>query len=108
MTTSRDLPSLIETERAMVKRFGLHQFIKLAWHVLEPATPFQDNWHVQAVCEHAQALYDGDIRESAYQYPPEVFKKFDVCRLLSCLGMDQEASHQDAVRFLFGRSFDGR
>lgn len=68
------MPSIIETERALVKRFGLHEFIKLAWHVLEPSTPFQDNWHIGAVAEHTQALYDGDIRDLLINIPPRFLK----------------------------------
>ncbi len=42
----------IRTERA--ERY-LRDFVKQAWHVVEPATPYQHNWHIDALCDHLQA-----------------------------------------------------
>lgn len=37
-------------------RRSLAEFIKEAWKIVEPATPLIWNWHMDAVCEHVQAL----------------------------------------------------
>lgn len=36
-------------------------FAQEAWHVIEPATELQWTWHLQAICDHLQALYEGRI-----------------------------------------------
>lgn len=37
-------------------RASLSEFIRQGWHVLEPTTPLEWNWHHDALCEHLQAL----------------------------------------------------
>lgn len=39
------------------------EFVKRAWSVLEPETPIVWNWHMQAMCDHLQALVDGTFLE---------------------------------------------
>lgn len=34
-------------------------FFKEAWHVLEPSTDLRWNWHLQAMCDHLQAITEG-------------------------------------------------
>lgn len=46
----------ISFDRAYVKRFGFYGFLKLAWPQILPGTPFTDGWHVQQICNHAQAV----------------------------------------------------
>lgn len=31
-------------------------FVKEAWKVLEPSTPYIHNWHIDAICEHLEAI----------------------------------------------------
>src|SRR5574341_1083567 len=40
---------------------SLYQFMRRAWKVVEPDTVYVDNWHIQAICDHLQALYEGRI-----------------------------------------------
>jgi len=49
---------------------SLLAFTKRHWNVLEPATPFVDGWAVQAVCEHLEAITDGDIKRLLINVPP--------------------------------------
>ncbi len=52
-----------------------HEFVKQAWHIVEgPNTPFIDNWHIQALCEHLEAVYRGDIRNLIINFPPRSCK----------------------------------
>jgi hypothetical protein len=51
-------------------RRRLHEFVRQAWHVLEPETPFVDGIHVQAICEHLQAVTEGRIRNLIINVPP--------------------------------------
>jgi hypothetical protein len=51
-------------------RRTLHEFFKQAWHVLEPATPFLEGMHLQAICEHLQAVSEGQIKDLIINVPP--------------------------------------
>ena len=46
--------------RAEKARRNFHEFVVQAWPVLEPATPFVDGIHVEAICTHLQAVTEGD------------------------------------------------
>lgn len=51
-----------------------HHFVKGAWQVLEPATPFVDSWHIQASCDHLQAISSGGIQRLIANVPPGTMK----------------------------------
>lgn len=46
-------PLLIEAE---VLRRNFYAFVKEAWSVIEPGTPFVDGWHIGVMCAHLQAI----------------------------------------------------
>jgi len=56
--------------RAEKARRLLHEFVVQAWPVLEPATPFLNGIHVEAICEHLQAVTEGRIRHLIINLPP--------------------------------------
>lgn len=62
MAATAALPTLeeitIELDRRRSKR-SFAEFVKAAWHVLEPETPLVWNWHMQVVCDHLQAIVEG-------------------------------------------------
>ena len=37
---------------------------------MEPETPFQDGWHLRAICEHLEACFRGEIRNLVINMPP--------------------------------------
>lgn len=45
-------------------------FVKEAWHVLEPDTPLVWNWHLDAICEHLEAVTWGKINRLLVNVPP--------------------------------------
>lgn len=57
---------------------SLHEFIKQAWHVLEPATEYVDGWHIQAMCDHLEAVTNGHIRNLIINVPPRHMKSLTV------------------------------
>lgn len=38
------------------------EFVKMAWRVIEPQTPLKWNWHLDAMCDHLEAISLGRIR----------------------------------------------
>jgi hypothetical protein len=49
---------------------SLAQFVRQAWHVIEPRTPLRWNWHLDAICEHLEAVAAGDITRLIVNVPP--------------------------------------
>lgn len=63
----------IEVECRKAKK-SLHEFTKLAWHIIEPGTPFVDGWHIHAICDHLEAVTHGKIRNLVINIPPRHMK----------------------------------
>lgn len=52
--------------------------MRQAWHVVEPGTSFVDGWHLQAICEHLEAVSRGQIRNLLINMPPRHMKSLAV------------------------------
>lgn len=65
------LPPLARVQAELARR-SLADFFRLSWPILEPSTPLVWNWHLQAVCDHVQALLEGRIpkRNLVVNVPP--------------------------------------
>jgi predicted phage terminase large subunit-like protein len=67
-------PSLrLEIDRERATR-SLHEFVRQAWHVVEPFTPFVPGWHIDAICDHLEAISLGVIRNLLINVPPRHMK----------------------------------
>lgn len=51
----------------------LHFFLQKAWKFIDPA-PFVDGWVLDALCEHLEAVVDGNIRKLLINIPPRCAK----------------------------------
>lgn len=60
-------------ERELCKR-SLADFAKMAWHVLEPATPLKWGWALDAICAHLEAVTCGEITRLLMNVPPGTMK----------------------------------
>jgi hypothetical protein len=67
-----DSPEIRQAEQS------LYAFVKQAWHVLEPATEYVDGWHIEAMCDHLEAVTDGRIRDLIINVPPRHMKSLSV------------------------------
>lgn len=67
-----DLPSQEDIELELRRRWTLAEFVQAAWHVLEPSTPLVWGWHMQAICDHTQALLAGWLASQGGGPPPAV------------------------------------
>lgn len=59
-----DAINKLESERNLI------DFIKNGWHALEPGQPFVTGWAVEAICEHLQAVTEGEIKRLLINVPP--------------------------------------
>ncbi len=67
------LPTLDEVNAELCRR-SLGEFVRQSWDVLEPATPFIDGWHIDAICEHLEAIRRRQIRKLIINIPPGLTK----------------------------------
>lgn len=58
---------------------SLYEFTRQAWHVVEPGKLFVRGWHIEALCEHLEAVTRGDIRNLLIMVPPGCTKTTTVC-----------------------------
>lgn len=59
-------------------RPSLREFLWYAWHVVEPGTPLLWNWHIDAICEHLEAVTAGQIQNLLINIPPGHMKSLIV------------------------------
>lgn len=84
-----------DVDREAVKRFGLAEFVKLAWHQVEPA-PMVWGWHMDAICEHLTAVTRREIRDLVINVPPGCSKSL----IASVLWLSWMWSLDPARRFI--------
>src|SRR5271170_3800521 len=90
-------PSLlaeIDQEQA-TRRFG--EFVRQAWPIIEPSTPFVPGWHIDAIVEHLEAVSNGLIRNLLINVPPRHMKSL----LVSVLWPAWEWIRWPERRFLY-------
>jgi predicted phage terminase large subunit-like protein len=51
-------------------RDSLAEFVRQAWHIIEPITPLLWNWHLDAICEHLEAVANTDLVRLIVNLPP--------------------------------------
>ena len=55
----------------------LRNFIRIGWPHIDPAD-YSTNWHIDAICEHLEAVADGEIRRLIINIPPRHMKSISV------------------------------
>jgi predicted phage terminase large subunit-like protein len=53
---------------------SLRAFVPWAWDIIEPGNPLVSNWHLDAICDHLQAVYERDIIRLLILVPPRTAK----------------------------------
>lgn len=64
---------IIEVEREACRR-SLATFVREAWPVLEPGQKYIHGWHVDAICEHLEAITAGELSRLLINIPPGTMK----------------------------------
>lgn len=88
-------------DRAIAER-SLYEFVRQAWPVIEPVTPFAPGWHIEAICAHLEAVSGGRVKNLAITVPPGCTKSLTVCVFWPAW----EWLHRPARRWLFA-SYSG-
>ena len=101
---------LVTVDRELCQR-SLRDFIREAWHVVEPTTPFVPNWHLDAIADHLEAVTRGEISQLLINVPPGCCKSLMVSvfwpawiwasqpdRRFLCVSYDEQLSIRDNRR----------
>lgn len=80
-------------EAELAKR-DLYEFVKQAWHVIDPGHPFVDNWHLELICRKLEAVTRREIKRLIINVPPRSGKSSIVCVLWPVWTWLQDPSHQ--------------
>ena len=72
-------PVSLEQVQAERARRSLHYYVRAAWPVVEPETPFVDNWHIGLICEYLEAVTARQIRNLIINIPPRHAKSLITC-----------------------------
>lgn len=73
MSMALEVPSLLNVRAEMARRH-LHSFIPQAWHVVEPGKDFIGGFHIDAICDHLEAVINGHIKLLVINVPPRFTK----------------------------------
>ena len=60
----------IAIERRVGLEGKLHDFVGMCFAHVEPGSEFVDNWHLEEVCAHLEAMYRGEIDQLGICIPP--------------------------------------
>lgn len=85
----------IGEEAARLAR-DLRAYMRAAWPLIEPATRFRPNWHIDAIAEHLEAAYAREILRLLINIPPRTMKSSNV----TVLAPTWRWTHAPAERFL--------
>jgi len=72
--TQNAVESYVDALEAEACHRSLFAFVQTAWPILEPDTPFVDNWHIRVICEHLEAVHRGEIKRLVINIPPRCMK----------------------------------
>lgn len=66
--------AVAEMDRRLKAEDSLYEFLKQAWHVIEPSEEYVDNWHIGAVAEHLEEISAGRAKNLLINFPPRMLK----------------------------------
>jgi predicted phage terminase large subunit-like protein len=91
-------PATAEEEEQIDNAFrDLRTFVRQAWHVLEPGVDYVHGPHIDAICDHLQAVTRGEIRRLIINVPPRHMKSL----LVSVMWPTWEWLHIPEQRWIF-------
>jgi len=83
-------------EEAEALSLSLREFVREAWPALKPEDEYLHNWHVDAICEHLEAVTRGEITRLQVWVPPVSMKTM----LVSVMWPAWEWTHSPKMRYI--------
>ena len=78
------------------------EFFRQAWPTMEPGVPYVHGWHIDAICEHLEAVSRGEIHKLLINMPPRHSKS----TLVSVAFPAWEWIHRPWMKYLYA-SYSG-
>ena len=96
-------PTLADIDREQIRRRGLAEFVRRAWHLVEPASPLRWNWHLDLICNALERVARRELRDLVVNVPPGMSKSLLVSVLFPAWVWTLQASHAPHLpSMLFG------
>lgn len=89
------MPNDYEVLQALCRQ-NLGAFTCKAFNLVEPATLFEHNWHIDCISEHLQGVWDGEIPRLIINMPPRSLKTLTTSVAFPAWGMGKNP----AIRFM--------
>lgn len=70
----KPLPAAAAIDREIGLRGSFYDFVKMVWPLVEHGRVFVDNWHIEAICAHLEAVYRGEVKRLVINVPPGSMK----------------------------------
>lgn len=92
-TSITSSPARAASQLSQAEQFELYRrllendfggFVRAAWPILEPATPFLDNWHIDLIAEYLTLVRRREIRRLIINVPPRHMKSLLCTVLFPC------------------------
>lgn len=74
MTMGARPPTLADIDREAIRRRGLVEFVRRAWHLVEPSSPLRWNWHLDVVCAALERVARREVTDLVVNVPPGMSK----------------------------------
>ena len=100
MTIAEQLRHQVALQDALLTRqaeTSFRAYVEQAWPILEPATPFLPNWHIDLIAEHLEAVTAGQTTRLLINVPPRYMKSL----LVSVLWPTWEWIADPSQRWIF-------
>src|SRR5258708_38949106 len=85
---------LTEEEQVRLYRLTLERdlggYVRAAWPILEPATPFSENWHGDLIAEYLMLDRRREIKRLIINRPPRTVKANQITRMFPTWAWRQE------------------
>lgn len=89
-------PNLDEVEAELARR-SLREYMAWVWPIVEPSTPFISGWHIDAICDHLEAVTRREIRNLIVTIAPRHTKSL----IMSVAWPTWTWTNDPTLRFLF-------
>jgi predicted phage terminase large subunit-like protein len=63
-----------DIDREAIRRRGLREFVRRAWHLVEPASPLRWNWHLDLICAALERVARREVHDQVINIPPGMSK----------------------------------
>lgn len=96
-----------QKEERAVCETSFYLFVERAWPLIEGGNTLIPAWHIQAMCEHLEALYTLDITRLIINLPPRMGKS-GVCSVLFPAWVWTKSPHQSFLYSSYAQSLSIR